>query len=168
LTIDDDFFIKLKPMGKHNSHIVWMPGKEGEAYRDSFVRKAYSNIEREMIQLGVHGTYVAVDWDDCIGRRSCFWVCSKNKTIDSSCRICQNKSCVTEGSCITICPTEVFQWSRDRSNSNKNNIPLFMDKSDPVRESECIFCMACVTACPTQAINVEEAGLDIHDKNFKY
>jgi len=29
-------------------------------------------------------------------------------------------------------------------------------KSVPVREEECILCMACVTSCPTEAITVEE------------
>jgi NAD-dependent dihydropyrimidine dehydrogenase PreA subunit len=144
-----------------------MPGKEGEASKNSFVKEAYSNMESAIIQLGIHGTYVAVDWDDCIGRRSCFWVCSKNKTIDSRCKVCQNKSCIIEGSCIAICPTDVFQWSKDIINSEESEIPLFMDKSDPVRESECIFCMACVTACPTLAINVNESLLAIHNKVYQ-
>ena len=32
------------------------------------------------------------------------------------------------------------------------------------REHDCIWCMACVTVCPTTAIKVEEANLDIHKK----
>jgi NAD-dependent dihydropyrimidine dehydrogenase PreA subunit len=28
------------------------------------------------------------------------------------------------------------------------------DKSDPVREADCIFCLACETVCPTQAIKI--------------
>ena len=28
------------------------------------------------------------------------------------------------------------------------------DKCDPVRESECIFCMACESVCPTRAIKI--------------
>lgn len=51
--------------------------------------------------------------------------------------------------------------------SEENKILLFMEKSDPVREEDCIFCMACVTACPTQAISVEESRLDLHNKILK-
>ena len=40
----------------------------------------------------------------------------------------------------------------------------YTDKSDPVRESDCIWCMACVTVCPTTAIKVDEANLDVHKK----
>ena len=40
----------------------------------------------------------------------------------------------------------------------------YTDKSDPVRENDCIWCMACVTVCPTQAIKVDEANLDVHKK----
>jgi ferredoxin len=36
------------------------------------------------------------------------------------------------------------------------------DKSDPVKEHDCIWCMACVTVCPTQAIKVDEANLEVH------
>ena len=28
------------------------------------------------------------------------------------------------------------------------------DKCDPIRETDCIFCNACVTACPVSAISV--------------
>jgi len=29
-------------------------------------------------------------------------------------------------------------------------------KAEPTRSEDCILCMACVNACPTQAITVEE------------
>jgi ferredoxin len=29
----------------------------------------------------------------------------------------------------------------------------YTDKSDPIRELDCIWCMACVSVCPPQAIN---------------
>jgi NAD-dependent dihydropyrimidine dehydrogenase PreA subunit len=38
----------------------------------------------------------------------------------------------------------------------------YTDKSDPVREHDCIWCMACVTVCPTQAIKVDETNLEVH------
>ncbi|MGI9010354.1 MAG: 4Fe-4S dicluster domain-containing protein, partial [Nitrososphaeraceae archaeon] len=40
----------------------------------------------------------------------------------------------------------------------------YTDKSDPVREHDCIWCMACVTVCPTTAIKVDEANLEVHKK----
>ena len=38
----------------------------------------------------------------------------------------------------------------------------YTDKSDPVREHDGIWCMACVTVCPTQAIKVDETNLEVH------
>ena len=35
------------------------------------------------------------------------------------------------------------EWNKDRT-----------DKCDPIREADCIFCNACVTACPVSAISV--------------
>ncbi|MBS7657927.1 MAG: ferredoxin family protein [Candidatus Bathyarchaeia archaeon] len=51
--------------------------------------------------------------------------------------------------CVSVCPVNVFEMQ---------NLPDYPDskKSVPVRESECILCMACVTQCPTQAITVKE------------
>ena len=40
----------------------------------------------------------------------------------------------------------------------------YTDKSDPVIEHDYIWWMACVTVCPTTAIKVEEANLDVHKK----
>jgi formate hydrogenlyase subunit 6/NADH:ubiquinone oxidoreductase subunit I len=40
----------------------------------------------------------------------------------------------------------------------------YADKSDPVRKHDCIWCMACLTVCPTQAIKVDEANLEVHKK----
>jgi formate hydrogenlyase subunit 6/NADH:ubiquinone oxidoreductase subunit I len=40
----------------------------------------------------------------------------------------------------------------------------YSDKSDPVREHDYIWCMACVTVYPTQAIKVDEASLEVHKK----
>lgn len=35
----------------------------------------------------------------------------------------------------------------------------YMDKLDPVREHDCIWCMACVTVCLTTPTNVKKANL---------
>ena len=57
--------------------------------------------------------------------------------------------CNGDGVCVEVCPVNVFELQ---------NLPEYPDtqKSVPVREDECIVCMACVTSCPTQAITVEE------------
>jgi NAD-dependent dihydropyrimidine dehydrogenase PreA subunit len=57
--------------------------------------------------------------------------------------------CNGDGVCVEVCPVNVFELK---------NLPEYPDsqKSVPVRESDCIACMACVTSCPTQAITVEE------------
>lgn len=51
--------------------------------------------------------------------------------------------------CVQVCPVNVFEMK---------NLPEYSDtpKSVPVRESECIMCMACTTQCPTEAITVTE------------
>jgi formate hydrogenlyase subunit 6/NADH:ubiquinone oxidoreductase subunit I len=40
----------------------------------------------------------------------------------------------------------------------------FTDKSDPIRERDCIWCMACVAVCPPQAIKVEQSNLEYHQR----
>lgn len=57
--------------------------------------------------------------------------------------------CNGDGVCVEVCPVNVFELQ---------NIPEYPDthKSVPVRENDCIMCMACVASCPTQAITVEE------------
>jgi len=57
--------------------------------------------------------------------------------------------CTGDGVCVEVCPVNVFELQ---------NLPDYSDtpKSVPVREKDCIVCMACVTSCPTQAIIVEE------------
>ena len=40
----------------------------------------------------------------------------------------------------------------------------YTDKSDPIRERDCIWCMACVAVCPPQAIKVEQSHLEYHQR----
>lgn len=51
------------------------------------------------------------------------------------------EKCDGDGVCVDICPMNVYD--------------LVNDKSEPTRADDCILCMACVNACPTQAITVE-------------
>jgi len=49
--------------------------------------------------------------------------------------------CDGDGVCVDICPMNVYE--------------MVDGKSEPVRTDDCIMCMACVNACPNQAITVE-------------
>ncbi|MBQ03762.1 4Fe-4S ferredoxin [Candidatus Bathyarchaeota archaeon] len=51
--------------------------------------------------------------------------------------------------CADICPMNVFDILPSAEHNNE-------DKSFAPREEDCIQCMACVSACPTQAIIVED------------
>ena len=81
--------------------------------------------------LGIHGKVVAVDFDICIA----------------------------DGVCIDVCPTNVFDWF-DTPGTNPHKSypdlpPLIAErKADPMREVDCIFCMACEVQCPVQAIKI--------------
>ena len=46
----------------------------------------------------------------------------------------------------------------------------YTDKSDPIREQDCIWCMACVAVCPPQAIKVDQSNMEYHqvaDQTFR-
>src|SRR5439155_4832922 len=84
-------------------------------------------------RLGGHGTHVAVDFDGC----------------------------VADGVCMDVCPVDVFEWLLAPGKKGTGNDKVVekgssewqqyrCDKSDMIRESDCIDCMACETACPTK------------------
>jgi NAD-dependent dihydropyrimidine dehydrogenase PreA subunit len=159
MPIDPDFPKNHQPTGKHQHadgehfHFVWGPGRPAEAAENEEVKSAYQTRGEEVVPLGVHGTMVAVDWD----------------------------SCVADGACIEACPVQVFQWYR-----TENDVPAvqmanatsagtgsavkeerkdYTDKADPIREHDCIWCMACVSVCPPQAIKVDQSNLEFHEKS---
>ena len=158
MPIDENFPEGLKPVGKinhsdgENFHWVWGPGSLKEASKNEDVIKAYKSRGEEIVPLGVSGTTVAVDWD----------------------------SCVADGACIEACPVQVFQWYRTEKDipankvvgetfqgsgsSEKNERKDFTDKADPIREHDCIWCMACVSVCPPQAIKVDQSNQEEHEK----
>ena len=51
--------------------------------------------------------------------------------------------CDGDAICVSICPVSVFELNSD-------------DKAVPVREQDCILCMACTAQCQQQAIEVNE------------
>ncbi|MDH3656814.1 MAG: ferredoxin family protein [Nitrosopumilus sp.] len=164
MPIAENFPEGLKPTGKislsdGNYHIMWGPGKTAntdgskpEALTDQDVVAAYKARGEEQVPLGVSGTMVAVDWD----------------------------SCIADGACIEACPVQVFQWYRtekdipakdvvgqtfDGTGSDvKDERKDSTDKADPIREHDCIWCMACVSVCPPQAIKVDQANVEAHQR----
>ena len=161
MPIAENFPEGLKPLGKISDgeghfHIMWGPGRsDAEAFSDADVKAAYEARGEEQVPLGVSGTMVAVDWD----------------------------SCVADGACIEACPVQVFQWYRTEKDiaakdvvgqtfegtgsSVKDERKDMTDKADPIREHDCIWCMACVSVCPPQAIKVDQSNVEKHDSAAK-
>jgi len=167
MPIAENFPEGLKPLGKinlddGNFHIMWGPGKtkntdgsQSETLADSDVVAAYAARGEEQVPLGVSGTMVAVDWD----------------------------SCVADGACIEACPVQVFQWYRTEKDipakdvvgqtfagtgsDVKDERKDLTDKADPIREHDCIWCMACVSVCPPAAIKVDQSNVEKHDSAAK-
>ena len=158
MPIDEKFVDNLKVVGKtshsdgENKHFIWGKGKTGSAASNDEVKAAYEAHGEKIVPLGIHGTTVAVDWDDC----------------------------TAQGSCMSVCPVQTFQWYRTEKDipankavgetfegtgsSVKEERKDFTDKADPIREHDCIWCMACVSVCPPQAIKVDQSNLEHHDK----
>ncbi|MGB9167601.1 MAG: ferredoxin family protein [Nitrososphaeraceae archaeon] len=158
MPIDPEFPNNYQVIGKiklgdgEQFHFVWGPGKQAEAAENEEVKAAYTARGEEQVPLGVSGTMVAVDWD----------------------------SCVADGACIEACPVQVFQWYRTEhdvpakdaheqnwegtGSSVKEERKDYTDKADPIREHDCIWCMACVSVCPPQAIKVDQSSLEFHEK----
>jgi len=157
----------LKPLGKinlddGNFHIMWGPGKtkntdgsQSETLADSDVVAAYAARGEEQVPLGVSGTMVAVDWD----------------------------SCIADGACIEACPVQVFQWYRTEKDipakdvvgqtfagtgsDVKDERKDLTDKADPIREHDCIWCMACVSESIPAAIKVDQSNVEKHESAAK-
>jgi NAD-dependent dihydropyrimidine dehydrogenase PreA subunit len=158
MPIDPDFPRNHQPIGRINHtdgehfHFRWGPGKVAEAAENEEVKHAYEARGEELVPLGVSGTMVAIDWD----------------------------SCVADGACIEACPVQVYQWYRTEhdvpaaeadkyqfagtGSSVKEERKDYTDKADPIREHDCIWCMACVSVCPPQAVKVDQSNLEFHEK----
>ncbi len=163
MPIAENFPEGLKAVGKisisdGNFHLMWGPGKttntdgsKAESLVDADVVAAFSARKEEQVPLGVSGTMVAVDWD----------------------------SCIADGACIEACPVQVFQWYRTEKDIPAKDVvgQTFegtgsdvkderkdqTDKADPIREHDCIWCMACVSVCPPQAIKVDQSNVEAHE-----
>ncbi|MAS89693.1 MAG: ferredoxin, partial [Thaumarchaeota archaeon] len=90
--------------------------------------------------------------------------------------------CVADGACIEACPVQIFQWYRTdkdisgidavndttdwkgEGTTEKEERLDFTDKADAIREHDCIYCMACVSVCPPQAVLVDQGNMVEHEK----
>ena len=127
---------------------------EWDASKDEKVLADYAKRGEEMVKLGITGTMVANDWDVC----------------------------VADGACIEACPVQIFQWYRTdkdisgidavndktewkgEGTTEKEERLDYTDKADAIREHDCIYCMACVSVCPPQAVLVDQANMEPHEK----
>ncbi len=128
--IDPDFLSKPQEYpetGKHHSHKVLAEG----------LQRNDANGNPYPTKLGIHGTHVGVDWETCIA----------------------------DGVCMDVCPTDVYEWAFNPGVKGTGNDKIMekgsddwakyrTDKTDMVREVDCIDCMACEVACPTHAIKI--------------
>ena len=63
--------------------------------------------------------------------------------------IVDHSLCNGDSICADICPMNCFDMIPQQVHNNEI-------RSVATREEDCIMCMACVSACPTQAIIVED------------
>lgn len=131
--IDPDFVDKPEEFpetGTHDGHTIWAEG----------VERMDNDGNPYPTQLGIHGTHVAVDFE----------------------------ACIADGVCMDVCPVDVFEWFLNPGNMGTGSDKVLAegdaewgkyrtDKSDPIREEDCIDCMACEAQCPTQAIKINVA-----------
>ena len=143
---------KLSLADSEYYHWVWESQGLVEASKDEKVLADYKKHGEKMEKLGISGTMVANDWD----------------------------SCVADGACIEACPVQIFQWYRTEKDISgikainetfvgtgstvKEERFDFTDKADPIREHDCIWCMACVSVCPAQAVLVDQGNQEWHEK----
>ena len=106
MPIDQEFEKKLKPVARsEHGYLIWGPGKDGAAAESDEVKSAYEAAGEKFEPLGIHGTYVAVDFDDC----------------------------VADGACLPACPVGVFEWTKNPGFSGTEEKLDLTDKAAPVR-----------------------------------
>tara|TARA_B110000495_G_C22784226_1_gene458559 strand:+ start:186 stop:695 length:510 start_codon:yes stop_codon:yes gene_type:complete len=164
MVLKKDFPLNFIPISKtyhsdgENFHYIWSDNKcdgSGLAFSNENVKKDYKKRNEKEVSLGVHGTFVAVDWD----------------------------SCTAQGSCLSVCPVQVFQWYRTEKDIEAikcNNETFqgigsieidgkldFTDKAQPIREHNCTVCMACEEICPETAIVITNQNTETKELALK-
>jgi NAD-dependent dihydropyrimidine dehydrogenase PreA subunit len=162
MSIHPDFPKNHQPLGRHqhadkeHNHFVWGPRRpDAESSINKQVQEVYKSREENYVTLGIHGIMIAVDWD----------------------------SCKADGSCIKCCPVQVFQWYRTENdisgiemtdvisagtgeNQYRHSRKDYINKSDPIREHNCIGRMVCVSVCHPQAIKEDQSNLEYHKREL--
>ncbi len=59
--------------------------------------------------------------------------------------------CIGDGACIDVCPENVYDWAEFPGH------PASEKKAVPMREEDCIECLACEDDCPVTAIKIFSA-----------
>ena len=91
MPIDSEFPKNHKVIGKHKNedgrfHFVWGPGRsDAESSSHEQVQEAYKTRGEEYVPLGVHGTFVGVDWDSCIADGACIEACPVERGVYRGC-----------------------------------------------------------------------------------
>lgn len=164
MPIDQNFLKNHQVIGKHKHadrehfHIVWGPGgSDAESSTQEEVQAEYKGRGEEYVPLGVHCTMVPVDWGSCM---------VNGASIEA---------------CLEACIVQVYQWYRTGQDlpaiemqnttsegTGENSLRVgridYTDKSDPIQDHDCTWCMACVSMCPPLAIKVHQANLEFHEK----
>lgn len=109
------------------------PNFAQDAESGKHIEHSVRREKKEENKLGIHGTEVAIDFDLCI----------------------------SDGICLQVCPVNVFDWVSIKSGEFKGMNDLKPEKesewkADPHREKDCIFCMACQSVCPVQAVLITQ------------
>ncbi|HKZ98553.1 MAG TPA: ferredoxin family protein [Thermoplasmata archaeon] len=128
--IDPDFMNKPDEYPETGTHF------EHKVFAEALPRTD-ANGAPNPTTLGIHGLHVAVDFD----------------------------ACIADGVCMDVCPVDVFEWLLNpgaKGTGNEKHVDqgtdeyakYRTDKSDMIRENDCIDCMACETACPTKCIKI--------------
>lgn len=56
--------------------------------------------------------------------------------------------CIGDGICADVCPVSLYEMVDTPGH------PISQRKADPIRENECIQCLACEMQCPVAAIKI--------------
>ncbi len=130
--IDQDFLQKPAEFPLTGEHV-------GHKVRAAGMKRMDGDGKPYPTAHGIHGTAVAVDYE----------------------------ACTADGVCMDVCPVFVFEWALNPGLAGTGKDKMLQkgspeyntyrsDKSDPVREPDCIFCMACETSCPTLCIKITQ------------
>jgi len=142
------FVSSKRDVAKLNSILQFLPetpqGKNTTRFMiyDGFMHSPVREVEREIYEGEVHNLEVA----------ECNSYVAEGMTVHN---------CIADGICLQVCPVDVFNWMDPNTNEMKKQGEITPEKNsqwkaDPTREKDCIFCMACESTCPVNAIKITQ------------